>query len=239
MDYLRREENVGVGNMKSAECINSYLSVLRLKEIIEGLLPRQAAKNLLIFSRVTLLIKMWAKQKGIYNYNLGYLNGISIMILVVRSMQIFYSQHSLKVIEHQIINHFDKLVQVVIENFFHTFSEWPWEANDFRCRAVTLIDIEQYMLKSEMRSSGSFSEMQTQEVIQSQQILAHLAQLPILSPFPPFKCTTSQMTSACKNKILKEIAIARQHIWLAHSNYNQFEVELSLQSRKRKHYQLL
>ena len=76
--------------MKSAECINSYLSVLRLKEIIEGLLPRQAAKNLLIFSRVTLLIKMWAKQKGIYNYNLGYLNGISIMILVVKAMQQFY-----------------------------------------------------------------------------------------------------------------------------------------------------
>ena len=54
---------------------------------------------MLIFSRVTLLIKMWAKQKGIYNYNLGYLNGISIMILVAKAMQLFYNQHPAKLLE--------------------------------------------------------------------------------------------------------------------------------------------
>lgn len=209
-----------MGNMKSAECINSYLSVLCLKETIQGLLPRQAEKNLIIFSRVTLLIKMWAKQKGIYNFNLGYLNGISIMILVAKAMQLFYSQHSAKTIEIQIRNHFNKLVQCIIEFFFHTYSDWPWEENDFKSKVVSLVDIDQYIMESELRSSKNFSEFQRQEIIQSQLINSHSCLLPILSPYPPFKCTTSQMTSACLNKILKEINIARTHIWLAHSHFS-------------------
>jgi poly(A) polymerase Pap1 len=44
------------------------------------------AKNpeqpLQIFSRVCKVIKCFAKQKGIYYYKLGYLNGVSIMIMV-------------------------------------------------------------------------------------------------------------------------------------------------------------
>ena len=39
-DYLLLEENVGIGNMKSAECLNSYLSVLRLKKFVEKLMPQ-------------------------------------------------------------------------------------------------------------------------------------------------------------------------------------------------------
>ena len=69
------------------------MSVLQLKRVIENLQPQIAEKNLLIFSQVTLVIKMWVKRRGIYNYNLGYLNGISIMILVVKAMQHFYHTH--------------------------------------------------------------------------------------------------------------------------------------------------
>ena len=86
-NYLIQEENVGIGNLKSAECINSYMSVIALKKCVENLMPQTEKLNMLIFSEVTLLVKMWAKRRGIYNYNLGYLNGISIMILVAKAMQ--------------------------------------------------------------------------------------------------------------------------------------------------------
>lgn len=40
-----------------------------------------------IFSDVTVFVKCWATKRGIYNFNLGYFNGISIMILVARAIQ--------------------------------------------------------------------------------------------------------------------------------------------------------
>ena len=43
-----------------------------------------------IFSEITILVKCWATKRGIYNFNLGYLNGISIMILVARAIQDFF-----------------------------------------------------------------------------------------------------------------------------------------------------
>ena len=39
-----------------------------------------------IFSEATKILKIWAKRRGIYSFNLGYLNGISIMIMVARVM---------------------------------------------------------------------------------------------------------------------------------------------------------
>ena len=42
-----------------------------------------------IFSEVTIFVKCWATRRGIYNFNLGFLNGISIMILVANALQRF------------------------------------------------------------------------------------------------------------------------------------------------------
>ena len=44
-------------------------------------------QSLLIFSSTTQVIKMWARAKGLYSFNGCYLNGISLMIMVVRTMQ--------------------------------------------------------------------------------------------------------------------------------------------------------
>ena len=44
-----------------------------------------------IFSEVTVFVKSWASRRGIYNFNLGFLNGISIMILVARALIGFFA----------------------------------------------------------------------------------------------------------------------------------------------------
>ena len=164
-EYLILEENVGVGNLKSAECINSYMSVLSLKREIEKLQPQIAEKNLLIFSQVTLLIKMWAKRRGIYNYNLGYLNGISIMILVVKAMQQFYYTQGKHHVRALILNHFSHFRQLIVEFFFNLYADWPWDDVSFKDRAVQLVDIDFYIMENEMRCTTSISELQNTEFL--------------------------------------------------------------------------
>jgi poly(A) polymerase Pap1 len=41
-----------------------------------------------IFSEATKIVKFWAKRRAIYSFNFGYLNGISIMIMVAKTMQV-------------------------------------------------------------------------------------------------------------------------------------------------------
>ncbi len=40
--------------------------------------------NLQEFSLALRIIKKWAKKRGIYGFNLGYLNGISIVIMLIK-----------------------------------------------------------------------------------------------------------------------------------------------------------
>lgn len=165
---------------------------------------------MLIFSQVTILIKMWAKCRGIYNYNLGYLNGISIMILVAKAMQTFYSENGANHVKALLTSHFTYFRQIIIEHFFNLYADWPWDDPCFKDRAVWLVDYDKYIMDNELRCTNSISELQSFEFLQVQYQLSHQALIPILSPFPPFKCTTSQMSISCKSKILKEFEIARR-----------------------------
>lgn len=86
-DYLLQETSLNKSNLKGADCINSFLSSMRLKHFILNLVSINESKLILrVFSEATKIIKCWAKRRGIYNFNLGYLNGISIMIMVAKSM---------------------------------------------------------------------------------------------------------------------------------------------------------
>jgi len=60
----------------------SYMTMLELKQIIQGMDHRSATKPLHIFSRICKIVKCFAQAKGIYYFKLGYLNGISIMVMV-------------------------------------------------------------------------------------------------------------------------------------------------------------
>ena len=93
-DYLLQDTSVHPGNCKSAECLNGYLQSERLRAILEDIAPEQSQKIMRIFSETTVLIKCWAMRHGIYNFNMGYLNGISIMVLVARALKIYFNDLS-------------------------------------------------------------------------------------------------------------------------------------------------
>ncbi len=39
------------------------------------------------FSLALKIIKLWAKRRGIYGFNFGYLNGISLVIMLIKAMK--------------------------------------------------------------------------------------------------------------------------------------------------------
>lgn len=85
-----------------------------------------------IFSEVTVFVKSWATRRGIYNFNLGFLNGISIMILVARALQSYLSNcYKEGRLEMRLRGDQSTLRQQVIEYFFSLYAEWPWESERF------------------------------------------------------------------------------------------------------------
>jgi poly(A) polymerase Pap1 len=81
-DYLTHSGNISPHNSKSTECMLSYLTMLELKQILQRLEPQNPQRPLQIFSRICKVVKCFTQQKEIYSFKLGYLNGISIMIMV-------------------------------------------------------------------------------------------------------------------------------------------------------------
>lgn len=77
-DYFQLAKNICPSNQKSQDCLNSLLSMNELQRIIKAFGPDSYE----IFTRVTHVIKYFAQVKGIYSFKLGYLNGISLMIMV-------------------------------------------------------------------------------------------------------------------------------------------------------------
>ena len=89
-DYLLQESSVHQGNIKSSECLNGYLQSQQICERLREISPSQSDDVMRIFSEATVLVKCWATKRGIYNFNLGYLNGITIMIMVARAIIDFF-----------------------------------------------------------------------------------------------------------------------------------------------------
>ncbi len=80
-----------------------------------------------LFRETTVFIKCWASQKGIYNFNMGYLNGISIMVLVVRALKIYFNDIRYSAVRLELLRtDYSASRQATIEHFFALFSDWPW-----------------------------------------------------------------------------------------------------------------
>jgi poly(A) polymerase Pap1 len=77
-----------------------------------------------IFSEATKIIKCWAKRKAIYHFNFGFLNGISIMIMVAKVMHLMHCENALR------LDDIKALMQVVVERFFATYTNWPWTSTE-------------------------------------------------------------------------------------------------------------
>lgn len=60
-----------------------------------------------------------------------------------------------------------------------------------------------------------------------------MSNMVILSPSVPFRGTVPQMTTSCRNKIIKEFKIAKRTIYLAKARYPELNFEKML-SHKNK-----
>jgi poly(A) polymerase Pap1 len=79
-----------------------------------------------IFSEATKIIKCWAKRRAIYSFNFGYLNGISIMIMVAKTIHVMHLERTL------MLDDAKTLIQLVVERFFSLFEAWPWTSSDVK-----------------------------------------------------------------------------------------------------------
>jgi poly(A) polymerase Pap1 len=82
-DYFTTVMNISHQEPKSVECMHGYLMMTELQQIITRIDSKRQEHCLQLFQRVTQVIKTFCQNKGIYSYKMGYLNGISIMIMVV------------------------------------------------------------------------------------------------------------------------------------------------------------
>lgn len=187
-DYLLLESSLIQSNLKGADCINSYLSSTRLKLFIESLTEDQVHKSLLlrIFSEATRIIKCWAKRRAIYHFNFGFLNGISIMIMVAKVMHLMHKENAIQ------LDNVKVLIQNVVERFFAVYTNWPWTSTDVQARSIYLPAVS---------SISEFPWMTLSNYV-----------MPIVCPYPPYKCTTVQMTNSSLAKIVSELTLAHQHI---------------------------
>lgn len=117
-----------------------------------------------IFSEATKIVKVWAKHKAIYHFNFGYFNGISIMIMVAKVMHLMVVEGSLKLDAYAPV-----VIQNVVERFFFMYGNWPWTSTDVRLRAIYLP-----ITKTDDYPWTAFSN----------------CELPVICPYPPYKCTT-------------------------------------------------
>ena len=94
-----------------------------------------------LFSETTVFVKCWATRKGIYSFNLGFLNGISIMILVAKAMQSFIDRcHASQSLSYRFVSgDYNMTRQKFIEHFFATFAQWPWDSENYLERVVYLV----------------------------------------------------------------------------------------------------
>lgn len=117
------------------------------------------------------ILKTWAKARGIYSANFGYLNGITITImLALVDERLKYSPTSQLMIncEQTQASLFDLEVQTLFEAFFSTFSKWDW----CNSNPVTLVKVYTPEDFEDMQKAGAGQEM------------------PVLTSIYPYRCTT-------------------------------------------------
>lgn len=135
----------------------------------------QSEQILRIFSEVTVLVKFWARKRGIYNFNLGYLNGISLMVMVARAIFDFFSG------DFQARQLLDRdhcrARQDILEHFFSLFADWNWNGESFEQRSIYLVHPEAYLM-----DHGETLDANIRENCESACSMAMATNMPILSP---------------------------------------------------------
>lgn len=125
--------------------MNGYLQSRQICTKLTEIAPNSQDTLKRIFSEMTVLVKLWADKRGIYNFKLGYLNGISIMVLVVRAIQDFFFQRGHEQATRLLRASYNQARQALIEHFFDMYATWPWNSRNFEERTVYLVHPHEYL----------------------------------------------------------------------------------------------
>ena len=101
------------------------LTLLKLKPARDMAYLSRSIPDLVQFRLAYLLIKSWAKEKGIYAAKFGYLGGIHIFALLVPICKMLFQQEGIVSVSDVIVTffhhygHFDWKKNIVFDPFFH------------------------------------------------------------------------------------------------------------------------
>ena len=147
LDDLCREENVPIlslaeaadwlGRSKAArERLTSSLELEGLLDI--WLLTATVEQYNLVFTRVTRLVKLWAKQKGVYGTSAGFPGGFAWALLVAA----FIRQRFGMLFANKGDSKFDHIC--ILHDFFAYYANFPWDQD-----AVQAVPSSRYEVASE------------------------------------------------------------------------------------------
>jgi len=140
------------------------------------------------------IVKQWARNRGIYGFNFGYLNGISLVIMVIKAQQ-----HLSRAAKAALDNTMPETptesfaerqeplqnrVNDLLQCFFHLFADWSFENSPIYIHQPHDQDLD--MLEESQKSA-----------------------FPVLTPVRPFQCTTFGTTASACLKIQEEFKRAR------------------------------
>jgi poly(A) polymerase Pap1 len=100
----------------------------------------KSVKNFEVFSLSMRILKLWARQRGIYSTNFGYLNGITLSIMlayaensITDKQYINYNPNNIMLTKTSEKYDKDEMVDLLISAFFKIFSDWNWNSENPVC----------------------------------------------------------------------------------------------------------
>lgn len=143
------------------------------------------------------IVKRWARQRGVYGFNFGYLNGISLIIMLLKVEQYLRFEHhhfgktskaqplSLEDSPKPRLQSHDALVGAKVSDyvlkFFEVFKGWDYT------KPIFVHSLNTFEADLDMEQD------------------AHKSAIPVLQPLGTQKCTTFGTTVSARNKFVDEL----------------------------------
>ena len=206
-EYFTKVENL----VKDSDDINLYsfrgiTNTAYLKNEIQSLDP-------VAFSWAIKLIKLWAKSRGIYGYNYGYLNGVSLIIMMIKATKIqienrrqgndLDKQHWCSSMDCS-QSYLEQRATQIVYDFFKTYAFWNFE-NEVIC----------------LNENADIGDLYYTEKTNKVDMF-------VFTPEEPYKCTTANiMGGSSIKKIKAEIERGFNYFktWLNHKTLRKTVME--------------
>lgn len=152
------------------------------------------------------ILKQWARNRGIYGFNFGYLNGISLVIMLIKAQQYLtqdYQQQQTTLTKLKEVKQFPKLDQTMPETPLQSFicNKDNKPSLEQKCCPTKVSEL---LLKFfELFASWNFNygpifihQTSTHEIDYDMQDEARKSAFAVLTPLKPYQCTTIGTTKS-------------------------------------------